>query len=229
MHLLDRIPLELDSAAFAAHVRVEPDSDDAPLLRAFLDATIPLARPKAAFLDAFVDRRDGDGVTIGGVAFASRVLAANLRQIHRVFPYIATCGHELDATPIPRDDFVQQYWLDALKAAALRAAVAHLHAHLAHAFALAKAASMSPGSGDADIWPIRQQRPLFSLFGDTERLLGVSLTDSFLMVPNKTVSGIRFPSEVDFRACRLCHRENCPSRAANFDRAAYDALHGDAR
>jgi hypothetical protein len=227
MHLLDRIPFELDAAAFAAQIRVAPDSDLAPLLREFLDAALPCARPKAIFLDAFVERRDGDRVTVGNVTFASRVLAANLRSVHRLFPYVATCGHELDLVPIPRDDFVQQYWLDALKAAALRAAVTALHDYLASRFALTKASSMSPGSGDADIWPIQEQRPLFSLFGDTERLIGVRLTDSYLMVPNKTVSGIRFPSEVDFRTCRLCHRKNCPSRAADFDRDAYELLHGD--
>ena len=39
-------------------------------------------------------------------------------------------------------------------------------------------------------WPIEEQQPLFRLLGDTERAVGVRLTDSMLMVPTKSVSGI---------------------------------------
>ena len=37
--------------------------------------------------------------------------------------------------------------------------------------------------------------------------IGVTLTDTFLMLPNKTVSGIFYPTEVDFVTCQLCHRD----------------------
>jgi hypothetical protein len=86
---------------------------------------------------------------------------------------------------------------------------------------------MSPGSGDVDVWPIEQQKQLFGIFGDTQALIGVRLTDSCLMVPNKSVSGIRFPTEITFRACRLCHRENCRGRSAPFDEALWKEVHGE--
>jgi hypothetical protein len=44
----------------------------------------------------------------------------------------------------------------------------------------------------------------------------VRLTESMLMIPRKSVSGIFFPSEEGFVACQLCERENCPSRKAPF-------------
>jgi hypothetical protein len=62
-----------------------------------------------------------------------------------------------------------------------------------------------------NVWPIRQQRGLFSLFGNVKALIGVELTKSYLIVPNKTVSGVRFPSEVDWRTCQVCQWEDCPS------------------
>jgi hypothetical protein len=77
---------------------------------------------------------------------------------------------------------------------------------------------MSPGS--LEDWPISEQPKLFSLFGDTERSVGVKLTDSLLMIPRKSISGILFPSEEGFVSCRLCPRENCPSRKALYDREA---------
>ena len=86
---------------------------------------------------------------------------------------------------------------------------------------------MSPGAGDADTWAIEQQRDLFSLFGNVFELIGVELTDSFLMIPNKSVSGILFPTEIDFRSCQVCHRKNCPSRSAPFDRRLWETYQGD--
>jgi hypothetical protein len=47
------------------------------------------------------------------------------------------------------------------------------------------------------------------------------------MVPNKSVSGVRFPTEIDFRSCQVCQREDCPSRSAAFDPERLAALeHG---
>ena len=45
------------------------------------------------------------------------------------------------------------------------------------------------------------------------------LTDTFLMVPIKSVSGIFFPTEVSFESCQLCPRENCIGRRAPYDPA----------
>ena len=93
----------------------------------------------------------------------------------------------------------------------------HLDEHLNRKFLLGKTSTMSPGSGDATVWPIEQQRDLFALIGDVEGMIDVKLTDSFLMIPNKSTSGIVFPTEKDFRSCQVCHRENCPGRSAAFD------------
>jgi hypothetical protein len=87
-------------------------------------------------------------------------------------------------------------------------------------YRLGRIEAMSPGS--LPDWPIQAQRPLFALFGDTERLLGVRLTESLLMVPSKSVSGILFPTEQTFASCQLCPREGCPSRQLPYDPALYD-------
>jgi hypothetical protein len=79
---------------------------------------------------------------------------------------------------------------------------------------------MSPGS--LPDWPIQAQRPLFRLFGDAAESLGVQLTDSMLMIPSKSVSGICFPTEQTFASCQLCPRERCPSRQAKYDGSLYD-------
>jgi hypothetical protein len=100
---------------------------------------------------------------------------------------------------------------------ALGASLGYLNKYLTQKYALGKTSKMSPGAAAADVWPIEQQKQLFSIFGNVEDLIGVKLTDSYLMVPNKSVSGIFFPTEIDFRSCQLCPREVCPGRSAPYD------------
>jgi hypothetical protein len=58
--------------------------------------------------------------------------------------------------------------------------------------------------------------------GDVAGAIGVWLSDSLLMVPAKSVSGVRFPTEESFESCQLCSRENCPGRRASYDDTLYD-------
>jgi len=145
-------------------------------------------------------------------------LSQNLSEVERVFPYIVTCGVELDTVAISQNDVLAGYMLDGLKELALRQAIEYLKKHLAETYGLdtERMSTMNPGSGNRNVWPIGQQRQLFRLLGDVEGLVGVRLTDSFLMTPNKTVSGILFPTEVPFVSCQLCTRENCPRRRAEY-------------
>jgi hypothetical protein len=160
---------------------------------------------------------DDSGPRQGRARFVSKVLRSNLDQVERVFPYVATCGRELDAIPIEADDLFGQFCRDTVKDMALHSSMSALVTHLQEAYALEKLATMNPGSGDVNVWPIEQQKELFAFFGNVPESIGVSLTDSFLMVPNKTVSGLFYPSEHDFQSCQLCHREKCPNRRAPFD------------
>jgi hypothetical protein len=66
------------------------------------------------------------------------------------------------------------------------------------------------------VWPIEQQRSLFALFGDVEALIGVALTESYLMLPTKSVSGVYFETDQSFISCQLCTREACPGRRAKY-------------
>jgi hypothetical protein len=214
---LDAIPFDPDPAGLMEQLRLAPGTPEAAEFRALLGLLRPAARPRALYAAAYIDGRDEGSVTIGGVAYRSRVLAGNLEGLHRVFPYIATCGPELDEAADPGGDCLVQFWIDAVKTEALLAARAFLVDHLTRTFATGSLSSMNPGSGEVDLWPIEEQRLLFGYFGDTEALSGVRLTPSCLMVPNKTVSGIFFPREVTFTSCSLCRRENCVGRLAAFD------------
>lgn len=179
-----------------------------------------IARPRALYGVAYVESRSESGTVVDGIRFDSRVLRVNLEETHRVFPFLATCGTELHEWAAAQDDMLRRYYADEIAEAALRQALDALREHLNEQYHLGRSSTMSPGS--LPDWPIQAQRPLFAVLGNTEQLLGVRLTDSLLMVPSKSVSGIRFPTEHTFASCQLCPRAGCPSRQAPYDAALYD-------
>jgi hypothetical protein len=104
--------------------------------------------------------------------------------------------------------------------AALRSAWDAVEKRLVHRYQLGRTAVMNPGS--LANWPLEEQRLLFRLLGDPHEAIGVQLTDSFLMVPIKSVSGLRFPTEMHYENCQLCPRDPCPGRRAPYDSDLYD-------
>ena len=208
MNVLRDIPFRLDEPAFLRLTRLPGLAE----VQGLLDRALAAARPKAAYKLCAVGGRGSEKVEIEGTEFTSQVLARNLEGVECVFPYVATCGTELEPLEEACPDLFTRYCLDVLKELALAAARNHLLEHLRAAHGATGLSSMNPGSGDARLWPLGQQRPLFKLLGDVEAAIGVRLTPSLLMQPNKSVSGILFPSEEHFESCRLCTRENCPRR-----------------
>jgi hypothetical protein len=173
----------------------------------------PLIRPRALVLEAFIEEKTEAAVRINGIEFHSRVLAENLRDVQRVFPFILTIGGDLEKTAASAGDLLLQYQLEAIGDLALMAAGAELEDYLKK-YGLAKAASLSPGS--LEDWPITEQPKLFALLDGGESV-GVRLSESMLMIPRKSLSGIYFPTKIDFQSCRLCPRADCSGRRAAYD------------
>ena len=227
MNTLSDIPFSLDAEPLMRQLRVKPGSDGAAAFAELLAEVTAVGRPKALYEVAYVEDRGDESVSLGGVRFTSRALRRNLDPVERVFPYIVTCGTEADAVAVPDGDQIQAFWLWSIKEALLDAARDHFYEHLTGRYQLSRWAVMHPGSGDADLWPIEQQKELFSIFGDVEDMIGVRLTESMLMIPTMSVSGIVYPTETDFESCQVCHREGCPRRTAPFDEAVWRAACGE--
>lgn len=216
MEILAAIPFQVDVVGLLDSLRIPAGSERAREICRVAEEAAKVARPKAVYDACFVEKKGDDCVEFGGATFTSRVLRVNLDGAGRVFPFIATCGRELaDYAASQRDDILLSFALDRLMENALHVAVKFVTGYIKERYALGQTSSMAPGS--LEDWPITQQRQLFSVFGDVKKLIGVELTDSFLMVPIKSVSGIVFPTEVRFESCQLCPREKCPGRRAKYD------------
>lgn len=224
---LSDIPFSLDAEPLMRELRIRPGTGNAVAFAALLARVIAVGRPKALYEVSYVEDRADESVALGGVRFTSRVLRRNLDALERVFPYVVTCGTEADTVAVADNDQMQEFWLWSIKQALVDVARDFFYEHIAGRYRLAHWAVMHPGSGDADVWPIEQQSALFSLLGDVEGAIGVRLTESMLMIPTMSVSGIVYPTETDFASCQVCHREGCPRRAAPFDETVWQATCGD--
>lgn len=217
MVVLDSIPFSFDFDDFLRKSHMSGDSEPAEQAKKFVERILDMVKPKAVLREEFLGERKDSRVEVGSAVFHSQALSDNLEGVGRVFPFVATCGSELDRIDLTSEDYLAAYWLDTLKAMALSSATTHLREVFQARFGGGKYVTMNPGSADRAVWPIEQQRELFSLFGNVEKLIGVVLTNSYLMIPNKSVSGIFFHTEVSFVNCQLCTREDCPNRKAPYE------------
>lgn len=131
---------------------------------------------------------DENGVTVGGVRFAGSSLARNLRSCKRVFLLAVTLGVEADLL------LRQESQRGAANAAVMQAVLTEC---------IEQACDRAERELAATLAPWERLRPRFSLgYGDTllsdqtsffallpvTKRLGVSLSDSFLMTPTKSVT-----------------------------------------
>lgn len=217
--VLNNLPFQIDLEQLAHQLRIKEGSNHLEKLRRLAEQARAEGKPKAVYRMAYIEERTDDQVKINGVVLSSRVLRVNLDKAHRVFPYVATCGKELEDWSQGFTDLLEKYWADAIKEMAVKQTVRNLNGYLTEHFQPGNLSRMNPGS--LPDWPLSEQKPLFSILGEAVREIGVQLTDHFLMLPVKTVSGIWFPTEESFESCRLCPRDGCPGRRAAYDQELY--------
>ena len=218
--VLDDIPFKLDFAALLKRLHVPEQSEHAAELRQLADEAEAVGRPRAMYKEVPIESKGDQEVVIEGVRLTSHVLRVNLDQAYKAFPFVATCGVELDSWSPAVEGVLQAYWVDQLRELALRAAINHMRQILTEQHGLVHASMMNPGS--LPDWPLKEQRALFAILGDPGAAIGVQLTRSLLMVPMKSASGLLFPSQDSYENCMLCTRENCPGRRAPYDPDLYD-------
>ena len=222
--LIDNIKVELSPERLAKRLRVEIDSEDFDMLKTLSAQAQEAAAPKAVYSTSFIDAHGEDFVKIDGKRIDGRVISRNLRDKHRVFPYLVTCGQEVENWSKTIDDMLYAYWADWLKQEILNQAILAFKSRIKQRLNLGRLSDMNPGS--LPDFPISYQKDLFALLGNGAEQAGVRLTDSMLMIPAKSVSGFSFETDADFSNCKLCQRERCMGRRDVFDPELYaEMLH----
>ena len=215
MEKLESIPVHQDLEEIKKRLHTE-QCGDWPRVKTLIEAAQPLIKPRATYKAIYIESKLEDAVVIDQIRLTSRVLRKQLDKVNRVFPYVISIGKQLEEKTRDCKDILDQYYLDTVGNVALSTARKYLECKLMSKYALNGLSSMSPGS--LPDWPIEEQKPLFSILGDVEDAIGVTMTEKFLMVPTKSISGIYFPTDLPFYTCQLCSRKDCDSRKARFDK-----------
>ncbi|RCK73734.1 MAG: Methionine synthase I, cobalamin-binding domain [Anaerolineae bacterium] len=222
--VLSNIPFQVDRAVLRRNLRLKPGSHHLGELDHLIDQAEQIGKPKAMLRMVYIDEKGENWVQLNGRRLISRVLRVNLEEAQRAFIFVATAGVELDAWSRTISDLLHRFWADAIQEVALETARRALHQYLVQRFHPGLLSEMHPGS--LEDWPLSAQDDLFALLGDVTGSIGVSMTESKLMSPVKSVSGIAFPTQTHFTSCQLCPRENCRARQAPFDRTLFEKRYG---
>lgn len=187
---------------------------DRELVDKLLDEAGSCAGPAGGYLDLSPESCTRDSVCLNGSRLHSKLLSTHLRTQDKVFPFVATCGPELAAWVDSKTDLLEIYLAHALAEKATHLVPERLREDIEARYNLNAMSRMQPGS--LPDWPLEEQKPLFHLLGQIPDRLQVRLTDSYLMLPTVSLSGIYFQDPEGFISCQLCTRR-CPRRKAAFD------------
>ena len=219
MNVVDDIPVRLETDEVMDSLKIGKDKPYAERkIEALIDSIEPVMKPKAVYSEGRVEHRDPDRVAADGHVFSSRVLAKNLANQERCYPYVVTVGRELDEVELPKDQSLML--LDLVKNIVVEKAYRYTKALIAERHGVGHVSGMSPGHLD---WQLEQQKVLFDLIGPGIQGIGVTLTGAYMMVPVKTVSGVLFTSETGFISCRVCAQPRCMGRKSGYDPVAAKA------
>jgi hypothetical protein len=196
----------------------QPSGRVVTLLDDYLENAHHLIAPEYAYVIRDIVNVSGNRVTFEGpVTVTSDVLARLLGNCEAVAVYAATIGGYLEETvdSLSGDRLMlQASVLDAIGSSAAERVAGLVEDRVrftARIRGLEISRRFSPGYCD---WDISDQAGLFQALRDED--LSITLTDSFLMLPRKSTSGIiglgvgRAVS--DYNPCRTCDRKSCNGR-----------------
>lgn len=205
-------PFEPSFERFARGIRLDLIEDLTSEAEEFFELCQRTLQPVGVYrccnLDSWQAVGSESAVTIEGHTFQGLALSA-LEGYQVVLPYVASCGAQMESLDLSAFDMLAFYWLDIIKNQALATVRKAMIAEIKHTYNLENLSSINPGSGFPQRWPVQDIRTIFSLL-ELDDSFEVTLTESSLMIPNKSLAGFFFAA--DFSNCSQCLRQDCSNR-----------------
>lgn len=161
------------------------------------------AAPKEGYIDI-----------AGGTLLAGRQICGYLKESTKVALFLCTAGSiftEQTHLYQQQGDFLEAYIVDAIGSITVEKAMDDIQSHLSNEMKLQGfniSNRYSPGYCN---WALTSQNELFRIIGDDNNL-GITLSESCLMQPIKSISGIiGIGTNIKKRAysCSICKNEEC--------------------
>lgn len=198
------IPDRKEALKYLGFKGAEPDAEILEMLDEAEKALSGAVNPKT-LSRRFECETTENGVCFGGYSFESKKLAKHLKGCNELFLIAATLG-------VGADNLIRRLSVtDMSKAAVMQACSAALIESVCNELSLSLENEIknqglflkprfSPGYGD---FSIKYQKEIFTLL-DCQRRIGLSLSDSFMMIPTKSVTAV-----IGITKDRQCHSEKC--------------------
>ena len=218
------IDIEIDKNQVYKYLGYDAGSKPPPRIDSLIDEHIKLSNefiyPCTTYTILDVEFVLGTRAFLEGyIAFDSRVVSQLLRKCQKVALFVATIGDELEylACRLAEDGLLlQSTVLESIGSSAVEQAANFLHERIIDTAELqglvASKRRFSPGYCD---WNVDQQEKLFKAL-DTSST-GVELTETCLMLPRKSISGIigiglEEHGIENYNLCPVCDNTDCQSR-----------------
>ena len=189
------------------------------LVDEYTENSYHIINPAYSYVIRNIHSVQGKNVTIDGeISFSSAIIARLLEQCERVAIFTLTIGSHLEkiVAALAEDGRVLRATvLDAIGSNAAERVAELVHSLIneeARTMGLCTSRRFSPGYCD---WDISQQEMVFSAMKDNSG--GVSLSEGYLMLPRKSISGIiglgrRDSNMANYDPCITCLKRNCTGR-----------------
>lgn len=191
-----------------------PGTDIMSMLDEVLGRTAEVCRPQAMMGVCGGQVLPPVNIEAGGLVFSpGKIITDNLAGSDRFCFFVATAGREFEVyrNSYKRSgDLVMEFIADAVGSVLAEAVVSMVSGYLEKMVDVPFTYPYSPGYCG---WRLPEQKFLFSLFPD--RPCGIELTDSCLMFPIKSVSGIIGIGKDVVRkpyGCAICKNKSCYKR-----------------
>lgn len=216
--ILDRVPIIWNAEQIALENNVRAETSFHTSYIRSLKLAAEVMRPRAVLRWSKVDAVQDGVVTIGGIAFKSKVMAHHLKDCEYIFACAMTAGDELRRSGAIKNevlaDSIQYIILGKLQEWVVDSIESKLE--------WKNVSFISPGS--LPDWPIKGNKQVFALLGDLPEQIGIKLNANGYMRPVHSVSGVLFSDDQGYVNCRLCLRYDCIGRCAPFDKKEYDRV-----
>ena len=213
-------PIDIDSQQILrnmGYADCEPPARIASLVDEYVDNVHYLIEPSYSYVIRDIELVYGSGAAIEGwITFGSEVVARLLEQCENVAVFVLTIGSYLEEMVDQLTDdglILQATVLDAVGSGAVEKLADFVQDRirvLAGSQGLYVSRRFSPGYCD---WDVKQQRMVFqAMNGDSA---GATLTEGYLMLPQKSISGIIGigPRKVEkYNPCKTCDKYDCVGR-----------------
>jgi hypothetical protein len=223
IQIIENITVKIESKNILKKLGYADETQSSQRINQSIDSLLikadKLIKTQAVYARVGLSEISGNRIKIDDkFVIASSVLKETLCNCESVFLFIATIGAELESESsklMRENNSLESLIMDAIGSQAAEALADSLCRTLSDEVkpqGLAVTHPFSPGYCD---WNIEEQKILFFVLDGGE--IKVKLTDSCMMIPRKSVSGIIGIGQSESLGkknfpCQNCAKEKCPSR-----------------